>query len=99
MIVNVLDAPREGVQVWLGNQIQWSPPIGSSLPQMLKCSVTNRSTVVVVLCPKIVRFELKILISKHGLLNNVNFKTCHNPCQFQDKMGTIHKWHTPQALG
>jgi hypothetical protein len=44
MIVSVSDAPRGGVQVLFGHQKQRSPPLGSSLPWALKCSVTGRCT-------------------------------------------------------
>jgi len=47
-IVSVSDATREGVQILLGHQKQWSPPLGSSLPWILKFLVTIRSTLMVV---------------------------------------------------
>ncbi len=41
--------PREGVQVLFGHQKQWSPPLESGLPWVLKCLITNQSTIAVVI--------------------------------------------------
>ncbi len=42
MIVYVLDAPKGVVQVLFGHHKKWSPPLGSSLPYVLKCSVIRQ---------------------------------------------------------
>jgi hypothetical protein len=40
----VLDAPREGVQVFLKRQEQHNLPLESNLPWVFKYSITNWST-------------------------------------------------------
>ncbi len=44
MIFSVPDVPKEGVQVLFGDQKQWSPPLGFSLPWKLKGSPMSCST-------------------------------------------------------
>ncbi len=44
--ISASDAQRGGVQVVFGHQKQWSPPLGSSVPWALKCSLTGRSTLL-----------------------------------------------------
>jgi len=43
-IFSAPNAPIGGVQVLFGHQKQQRPPLGSSLPWVLKCSITDRST-------------------------------------------------------
>ncbi len=41
LIITVSNASRGGVQDLYGHQKLWSPPLGSGLPWVLKCLVTN----------------------------------------------------------
>jgi hypothetical protein len=90
-IFHALNAPRDGVQILFWQQKQWSPPHGSNLPRVLKCSITSQFTLI-----KLVWFTQNkspfFLSRNHFVIND------HQASFFSCVWFSIVAYHPKQAL-